>query len=105
MLCEVTERPRGTPSSGASMSVAFDMREHTPLALDARQILLGVVTLIDSSYRVGGDDTTGRIYTGVDAKRSYARSSVRSGSTPVQNPVALSHMMTNHTTHRDIMMR
>ena len=34
-LREVTERACGTPSSGASMSVALDAREHTPLASDA----------------------------------------------------------------------
>ena len=53
----------------------------------------------------GGDGTTRRIYASVDAKRSSARSSMRLGSAPVRSPVGLSHMMTNHTPHRDIMMR
>ena len=34
----------------------------------------------------GGDDTTRRIYAGVDAKRSSATPSVRSGSTPLRSP-------------------
>ena len=53
----------------------------------------------------GRDDTIGRIYAGVGAKRSSARSSVRLGSAPVRSPVGLSRMMTNHATHWDIMMR
>ena len=52
-LREVTERPCGTPSSRASMSVALDAREHTPLASDARQMPLRVAPLIDSSSKVG----------------------------------------------------
>ena len=36
VLCEVTERPRGTPLFGAWMSVALHTRKHTPLASDAR---------------------------------------------------------------------
>ena len=53
VLRQVTERPRGTPSSGTSTSVVLDAREHTPLVANARQMLLGVATLIDSSSRVG----------------------------------------------------
>ena len=53
VLCEVTERPRGTPSSGVSTSISLDAREHTPLAPDARQMPLGVANPIDSSFRVG----------------------------------------------------
>ena len=34
----------------------------------------------------GGEDATGRIYAGVDAKRSSARPSVRSGSTKCEAP-------------------
>ena len=52
VLREVTKRPRGTPSSRASMSVALDVRQYTPLASDACQMPLGVATLIDSSFRV-----------------------------------------------------
>ena len=52
----------------------------------------------------GGDDTTRRIYAGADAKRSSARSSVHSGSTPVWSPVALCRIMINHTTHHDEVM-
>lgn len=51
VLREVTKRPRGIPSSGASMSVALGMRQYTPLASDACQMPLGVATLIDSSFR------------------------------------------------------
>ena len=105
VLREVTKRPRGTRSTRASTSVALVAREHIPHALDARQMPLGVATPIDSSSRVGRDNTTRRIYTGVDTRRSSARSSVLSGSTPVRSPVALSRIMTNHTTHQDIMMR
>ena len=53
MLCEVTERPRRTPTSGASMSVASFVREHTPLTSDASWVLLGVATPVDSSLKVG----------------------------------------------------
>ena len=52
VLCEVTKRPRGALSSRASTSVMSDVREHTPLASDARQIPLRVAPLIDSSSRV-----------------------------------------------------
>ena len=31
VLYKVTERSRGAPSSGASTSIALDVREHTPL--------------------------------------------------------------------------
>ena len=52
-LREVIERPHGPPLSGASTSIALDMREHTPLATDARQMPLRVATLIDLCSKVG----------------------------------------------------
>ena len=53
VLREGTERPHGTPSSGASTNAALDVREHTPLASDAWKIPLKVANPIDSSSRIG----------------------------------------------------
>ena len=105
VLHKVTERPCGTPSSGASMSIALDAREHTPLASDARQMLLRVATLIDSSSKAG----RGRHYWKNLFQRRRQKELcqiVRAlGFCPGEKPVDLSRMITNHTTHWDIMMR